>query len=157
MTRWERRFTNKLRAIYIYSLLTRARQRDSNVLSASSIRACASMGSLRLSVAATTGATGAAAALACAGAAAAHRNADFEITALPEYQHFRPSMSRQDQCPRAFDGGLTLHSLICAFASTVGMPIGARAAMQAAKRTSRICVFIEHPCDSMDVGCQTHF
>lgn len=106
------------------------------------------MGSLRFSVATTTGT---ASALACAGAAAAHRSDDFEIAVLPAYQHFRPSIRRQDQGPRAFDGGATLHSLICAFACTVGMPIGARAAMQAAKTTSRICVFIEHPCGS--IGC----
>src|SRR3954471_11384604 len=78
-------------------LLTRARHRDSK-LSSSSIRACASMGSLRFSL------TGAAAALACAGAAAGHFSKDFEITVLPAYQHFRPSIRRQDQCPCAFDG-----------------------------------------------------
>jgi hypothetical protein len=60
---------------------------------------------------------------------------------LPAYQHFRPSIWRQDQYPCALDGRATLHSMAFAFATPVGM----RAAIQAAKKTSRICVFIEHP------------
>ena len=84
--------------------------------------------------------------LACAGSAAGHLSADFEITVLPAYQHFRPSIRRQDQCPCAFDGEAR-HSLICALACAVSMPIGASAAMQTAKKKSRICIFIGHsPC-----------
>lgn len=126
-----------------YSELTRARQRDSK-LSSSSIRACASMGPLRFSVATLTGA---AAALACAGTAAGHFSNDFEITVLPAYQHFRPSIRRQDQCPCVFDGE-ALHCLIGALACAVSMPIGTSAEMQTAKKkTGRICIFIGHfPC-----------
>jgi hypothetical protein len=81
------------------------------------------------------------------GAAGAHRNNDFEITVLPAYQHFRPSIRRQDQCPCAFDAE-ALHSLIGALACAVSMPIGTSAAMQTAKKkTGRICIFISHsPC-----------
>jgi hypothetical protein len=65
---------------------------------------------------------------------------------LPAYQHFRPSIWRQDQCPCVFDGE-ALHSLICALACAVSMPIGASAAMQTAKQISRVCIFIDHsPC-----------
>src|SRR5438093_12335073 len=82
------------------------------------------MGPLRFSVATLMGI---ASALACAGAAAGHRNDDFEITVLPAYQHFRPSIRRQDQYAVAFDGRATLHSMAFAFAA----PTGASAAMQA--------------------------
>ena len=134
---------NEHRFGFAYWVLTRARQRDSK-LSSSIIRACASMGPLRFSVATLTG--GATLTLACAGAAGAHRNKDFEIMVLPAYQHFRPSIWRQDQCPCVFDGE-ALHSLICALACAVSMPIGASAAMQTAKKKSRVCVFIDHsPC-----------
>ena len=127
-----------------YSAETRARQRDSK-LSSSSIRACASIGSLRFSATTLTG--GATLTLACAGSAAGHLSDDFEITVLPAYQHFRPSIRRQDQCPCAFDGEAR-HSLICALASAVSMPIGTSAEMQMAKKkTGRICIFIGHsPC-----------
>ena len=103
-------------------------------------------GPLRFSVATLTGAASALA-LACAGAAAGHRNIDFEITVLPAYQHFRPSIRRQDQCPCAFDGEAT-HCLICVLACAVSMPIGTSAEMQMAKKkTGRICIFIGHsPC-----------
>jgi hypothetical protein len=124
-----------------YSIVTRERHRDSKLLSSSSIRACASMGSLRFSV---TMLTGGAAAFACAGAAAGHRNNDFDIWALPAYQHFRPSIRRQDQCP--FDDGAAMHSLTCALtcalACAAGMPIGMSAEMQTAKTKSLICKFI---------------
>jgi len=126
-----------------YWVLTRARHRDSK-LSSSSIRACASMEPLRFSVTTVTG--GATLTLACAGAAAGHFSNDFEIMVLPAYQHFRPSIRRQDQCPCVLDGEAT-HSLICALACAVSMPIGASAAMQTAKKKSRICIFIGHsPC-----------
>src|SRR6476620_11865057 len=65
-----------------YSVLTRARQRDSK-LSSSSIRACAFIGSLRFSATMLTG--GATLTLACAGSAAGHLSADFGITVLPAY------------------------------------------------------------------------
>jgi len=130
--------------VLTYWLLTRARHRDSK-LSSSSIRACAFMGPLRFSVATLTG--GATLTLACAGAAGAHRNNDFEIMVLPAYQHFRPSIRRQDQCPCAFDAE-ALHSLIGALACAASMPIGTSAEMQTAKKkTGRICIFIGHfPC-----------
>src|SRR4029078_691009 len=102
------------------------------------------MGPLRFSATTLTG--GATLTLACAGAAAGHRNNDFEITVLPAYQHFRPSIRRQDQCPCAF-AAEALHSLIGALACAVSMPIGASAAMQTAKKKSRNCIFIGHsPC-----------
>src|SRR5437764_14492217 len=97
------------------------------------------MGPLRFSV---TTLMGAAAALACAGAAAGHRNDDFEITVLPAYQHFRPSIRRQDQYAVAFDGRATLHSISFAFCALTG----ASATRQATRKTGRIRVFIEHPC-----------
>lgn len=88
------------------------------------------MGSLRFSV---TMLTGSASAFACAGAGAAagHRNNDFEITVLPAYQHLRPSIRRQDQCPCALDGTAALHSLTCA----AGALIGSSAAMTMARKT----------------------
>ena len=93
------------------------------------------MGSLRFSLATLTGI---ATALACAGAAAGHFSKDFEITVLPAYQHFRPSIRRQDQCPCVFHGE-ALHSLIGALACAVSMPIGSSAEMQTAKKnTGRI-------------------
>ena len=90
---------------------------------------------------------GAAAALACAGAAAGHFSKDFEIIVLPAYQHFRPSIRRQDQCPCAFDAE-ALHTLIGALACAVSTPIGTSAEMQTAKKkTGRICILIGHfPC-----------
>ena len=142
------------RRTLVYSLVTRARHRDSK-LSSASIRACASIGPLRFSVATLTGA---ATALACAGTAAGHFSNDFEITVLPVYQHFRPSIRRQDQCPCAFCGE-ALHCLIGALASAVSMPIVTSAEMQTAKKkTGRICIFIGHfPCDWLSAGSNFAF
>src|SRR5207237_4927055 len=98
------------------------------------------MGPLRFSVATLMGI---ASALACAGAAAGHRNDDFEITVLPAYQHFRPSIRRQDQCPCTFDGEAR-QSSICDFSCAFSMPIGTSTAMQTAKKISRICILIGH-------------
>jgi hypothetical protein len=138
---WEK--GKERRSCLAFSLLTRARHRDSK-LSSSSIRACAFIGLLRFSATTLTG--GATLTLACAGSAAGHLSADFGITVLPAYQHFRPSIRRQDQCPCAFDGEAR-HSLICALACAVSMPVGASAAMQTAKKKSRICIFIgQSPC-----------
>jgi hypothetical protein len=90
--------------------------------------------------------TGAAPALAYACAAAGHFSKDFEIAVLPAYQHFRPSIRRQDQCPCTFDGEAR-HSLTCALACAFSMPIGMSAEMQTAKKIGRICTFIGHfPC-----------
>src|SRR5207237_4509425 len=86
--------------------------------------------------------SGTGSAFACTDAFDGHCNSDFEIMVLPAYQHFRPSIRRQDQYAVAFDGRATLHSMAFAFAA----PTGASAAMQATRKTGRICVFIEHPC-----------
>jgi hypothetical protein len=77
----------------------------------------------------------------CACACAGHSNNDFESMGLPSYQHFRPSMRRQDQYPCEFVGIAALHGC---FACAVGMPIGNRVAMQAAKATDRISFVIDH-------------
>src|SRR5947207_14904630 len=98
------------------------------------------MGPLRFSV---TTLMGAAAALACAGAAAGHRNDDFEITVLPAYQHFRPSIRRQDQYAVAFDGRATLHSMAFAFRSE-DRRVGKDTRSRGSKKVSRMCIFIGH-------------
>src|SRR6202008_4485167 len=56
---------------------------------------------------------------------------------LPSYQHFRPSMRRQDErCE--FDGIAGLH---CCFASAVGIPI-VESAVQAATAIAESCFVI---------------
>lgn len=74
---------------------------------------------------------------ACAG----HSSIDFESMGFPSYQHFRPSIRRQDQYPCGFDGSAALH---CCFASAVGIPIDESAAMQVAKMIDKDCFVIEH-------------
>ena len=59
-----------------------------------------------------------------------HSSKDFESIAWPSYQHFLPSIRRQDQYPCACDGLATLH--FC-FASALGISIDESVAMQAAK------------------------
>src|ERR1700756_3308680 len=49
-----------------------------------------------------------------------HSNNDFERPCLPSYQHFRPSMRRQDQWPCEFVGLAELH---CCFACAAGIPL----------------------------------
>jgi hypothetical protein len=56
----------------------------------------------------------------CAEACAGHSNNDFESMGLPSYQHFRPSMRRQDQYTCEFGDISALH---CCFACAVGVPI----------------------------------
>jgi hypothetical protein len=75
-----------------------------------------------------------------AGAAAGHRNSAFEIWALPEYQHFRPSISRHDQCP-PWEGAATRHSRTCAAGATVG----SSDTMATARKAAWSCPFIEFP------------
>jgi hypothetical protein len=77
----------------------------------------------------------------CAEACAGHSNNDFESMGLPSYQHFRPSIRRQDQYSCGFDDIEALH--FC-FACAVGIPIDESVAMQAAKAINGICFLIQH-------------
>ena len=70
-----------------------------------------------------------------------HSNKDFESMGLPSYQHFLPSIRRQDQYPRGFDGIAVLH--FC-FASAIGMAIDESVAMQAVKAANGICFLIPY-------------
>jgi hypothetical protein len=70
-----------------------------------------------------------------------HSSKDFESMGLPSYQHFLPSIRRQDQYPCEFDGVAALH--FC-FACAVGIPIDESVAMQAAKATNGVCFLIQH-------------
>jgi hypothetical protein len=73
----------------------------------------------------------------CTGACAGHSNKDFESPGLPSYQHFRPSMRRQDQKP----GCNAVAALHCCFASAVGIPI-VESAVQAATAIAESCFVI---------------
>jgi hypothetical protein len=77
----------------------------------------------------------------CAEACAGHSNNDFESMGLPSYQHFRPSIRRQDQYPCGFDGIAALH--FC-FACAVGIPIDESVAMQTAKAINGVCFLIQY-------------
>jgi hypothetical protein len=77
----------------------------------------------------------------CTEAFAGHSNNDFASMGLPSYQHFCPSMRRQDQYPCEFDGTAALH---CCFACAVGIPSDAIVARPAAKAIDRNCFVIEH-------------
>jgi len=77
----------------------------------------------------------------CAEACVGHSNEDFESMGLPSYQHFRPSIRRQDQYPCGSDGIAALH--FC-FACAVGIPIDESVATQAAKATNGVCFLIQH-------------
>jgi hypothetical protein len=66
----------------------------------------------------------------CLDGSLGHSNNDFESPGLPSYQHFRPSIRRQDQYPCGFDGIAGLH---CCFACAAGIPIDDSAAMHPAK------------------------
>ena len=73
----------------------------------------------------------------CTEACAGHSKDDFKSPGLPSYQHFRPSMRRQDQKPCG-DGVAALH---CCFASAVGIPI-VESAVQAATAIAESCFVI---------------
>ena len=77
----------------------------------------------------------------CADACAGHSSKDFESMGLPSYQHFRPSIIRQDQCPSRFEGTAALH---CCFACAVAISIDENVAMQAAEIIDKVCFAIEH-------------
>ena len=77
----------------------------------------------------------------CAEACAGHSNNDFESMGLPSYQHFRPSITRQDQCPCGFDDIAALH--FC-FACAVGISIDESVAIHAAKVINGVCFLIQH-------------
>jgi hypothetical protein len=77
----------------------------------------------------------------CAEACAGHSNNDFESMGLPSYQHFRPSIRRQDQYPCGSDGIAALH--FC-FACAVGISIDESVAMQAAKAINEVCFLIQY-------------
>ena len=77
----------------------------------------------------------------CAEACAGHSNDDFESMGLPSYQHFRPSIRRQDQYPCEFDDIAALH--FC-FACAVGISIDESVAIQAAKVINGVCFLIQH-------------
>jgi|ERR1700722_5060435 hypothetical protein len=76
----------------------------------------------------------------CAEACAAHSNDDFDSMGLPSYQHFRPSIRRQDQYACEFDGIAALHCFACA----VGISIDDSVAIQAAKVINGVCFLIQH-------------
>ena len=75
----------------------------------------------------------------CTEACAGHSKDDFKSPGLPSYQHFRPSMRRQDQKPCVCDGVAAL--LHCCFASAVGIPI-VESAVQAATAIAESCFVI---------------
>jgi hypothetical protein len=77
--------------------------------------------------------------LGCAEVRAGHSSNDFETMGLPSYQHFLPSIRRQDQYPREFDGIVALHSC---FACPV--PTDESVAMQAANAISGVCFLIQY-------------
>jgi hypothetical protein len=77
----------------------------------------------------------------CAEACAGHSSDDLESMGWPSYQHFRSSITRQDQCPCGFDGIAALH--FC-FACAGGIPIDESVAMQAAKAIIGICFLIQY-------------
>src|SRR6266480_6175889 len=117
--------------------MMRARHRASKLSESLGANACESKGSLRVSVTLI----GVASVFGWTESCAGHCNNDFEIVVLPSYQHFRPSIRRQDhQCPCGFDGIATLHCFACA----VGAPISKTVAMQAAKATGRMWFVIRH-------------
>src|SRR6516164_6955975 len=119
-----------------------ARQSASNVSEPVGAHACESNGLLGLSVGALASSPSAAG---CTEACAGHSNNDFESPGLPSYQHFRPSMKRQDQKPCGCDRVATLH---CCFASAVGIPI-VESAVQAATAIAESCFVISvHLLDS---------
>jgi hypothetical protein len=60
---------------------------------------------------------------------------------LPSYQHFLPSIRRQDQYPCRIDGISALH--FC-FACAVGVAIDESVAMQAAKAINGACFLAPH-------------
>jgi hypothetical protein len=77
----------------------------------------------------------------CAEARAGHSNDDFESMGLPSYQHFRPSIRRQDQYPCGSDGLVPVH--FC-FACAGDISTIANVTMQAAKAINGICVLTQH-------------
>ena len=99
-------------------------------------QACESNGLLGLSVGVLASSPSEAG---CTEACAGHFNKDFESPGLPSYQHFRPSMRRQDQKPCVCDGVAAL--LHCCFASAVGIPI-VESAVQAATAIAESCFVI---------------
>jgi hypothetical protein len=116
-----------------YCCSTLARQSASNV-SEPVAHACESNGLLDLPV---EGLAGSPLEARCTEACAGHSSNNFESPGLPSYQHFRPSMRRQDQKLCA-DGVAALH---CCFASAVGIPI-VESAVQAATAIAESCFVI---------------
>jgi hypothetical protein len=70
-----------------------------------------------------------------------HSSDDFESIGLPSYQHFLPSIRRQDQYPCVFDGIAALH--FC-FACAVAISIDESVATQAAKAMKGVCFLIQY-------------
>ena len=113
-----------------------ARHNASKVSEAVVSQACESRGSLGFS------ATAFASSLpecGCAEVCAGHSSDDFESMGLPSYQHFRPSMRRQDQYPFWFDGIAALH---CCFVCPAGIETNEIAVTQAAKTVWGECLVI---------------
>jgi|SRR3954453_2488679 hypothetical protein len=108
----------------IYRLIARARHNDSKLSVSSGSDALESNKSLGFSVSTPVGVEG-----------PDHCNNDFEIAVLPSYQHFRPSIRRQDhQCPFGSNGRAILHCFACAAGATIGKMV----IMQAANATGEI-------------------
>jgi hypothetical protein len=127
----------------VYSLIKIARHRVSKVSESSGAHACESNGLLGFS-----GKTLVSSLLESsrsefgrAEASAGHSNNDFASMGLPSYQHFRPSITRQDQCPCGFDDIVALH--FC-FACAVGISIDESVAIHAAKVINGVCFLIQH-------------
>jgi hypothetical protein len=93
----------------IYRLIARARHNDSKLSAPSGSDARESNRLLGFSVSTVVGVAG-----------PDHCNNDFEIAILPSYQHFRPSIRRQDhQCPFGSNGRAILHCFACAAGATI--------------------------------------
>src|SRR3954469_1073515 len=114
----------------IYRLIGRARHNDSKLSVSSGSDALETNKSLGFSVSTPVGVEG-----------PGHCNNDFEIAVLPSYQHFRPSIRRQDhQCPCGSNGRAILHCFACAVGTTIGKTV----IMQTANATGQIRMVIEH-------------
>ncbi|MCP1966940.1 acyl carrier protein [Bradyrhizobium elkanii] len=129
-----RRMVELLRSDYRCSTLVR--HRASKVFWRDGVHSSEPIGSLGFSMSALASSS---VGRACVEIRTGHSNNDFESMGLPSYQHFRPSMRRQDQYSRGFGGITALH---CCFACAVGIPINRKVAMRAAKGINENCLFI---------------
>src|SRR5258705_8275334 len=75
-----------------------------------------------------------------------HCNNDFGKLFSPSYQHFRPSISRYDQCFWGFDGSAALHCFASAACISIGstIPNGKIRATKATRLIAWICLLMTH-------------